>query len=307
MKRILVTGASGLIGHYSVPALLARGYEVHALVPPQECLAGADPAVIWHPGDLFDAPAVAQTLAAIRPSHLLHLAWITTPGVFYQSPENLRWVEASLALVRAFQAAGGQRLVVAGSCAEYDWDYGYCRENVTPLRPATLYGQAKHALHLLIEGFASQTGLSAAWGRIFFLYGPRAHPARMPGCVIAALRAGEVAACSAGTQIRDFLHAADVGDALAALVDSPVEGAVNIASGTPVRLAEMVQVVAQLLGRPDLVRLGAVPTPEGEPPLLVADVRRLRQEVGWTPRFDLQQGLADTVQRWAENSLRRAS
>jgi nucleoside-diphosphate-sugar epimerase len=306
MKRILVTGATGLIGRHCVPALLMRGYEVHGLVPPQESVApGAE--VVWHAGDLFDAAAVGQLVDDVRPSHLLHLAWITTPGLFWNSPENLRWVEASLALVRAFHAAGGRRVVMTGSCAEYDWDHGCCREGVTPLRPATLYGRAKHALHTLVEGLAGQAGMSAAWGRVFFLYGPQAHPARMPGCVIRALLAGEIAACTEGNQIRDFLHASDVGHALAALVDSAVEGPVNIASGEPVRLAEMVRMVAEIIGRPELVRLGALKTPAGEPPILVADVRRLKEEVGWTPRFDLKSGLTDTVSRWAKNSLRCAS
>ncbi len=305
MKRIVVTGATGLIGRHCVPALAGRGYEVHGIAPPQEGRAGSD--VVWHAADLFDADAVTRLMEEVGASHLLHLAWITTPGLFWNSPDNVRWVEASLGLVRAFQAAGGRRILVAGSCGEYDWDHGYCREDVTPLRPATLYGQAKHALHLLVEGFASQVGLSAAWGRIFFVYGPGAHPSRMPGCVIRSLRAGETAACSEGSQIRDYLHVVDVADALAALVDSDVEGAVNIASGQPVRLADMIWKVAALIGRPELVRLGALATPPGEPPVLIADVGRLRREVGWTASFDLDGGLADTVRQWNDDALQRAS
>ena len=57
----------------------------------------------------------------MAPTHLLHLAWYAEPGLFWRSPENLRWVEASLRLLRAFAEHGGQRAVMAGSCAEYAW------------------------------------------------------------------------------------------------------------------------------------------------------------------------------------------
>jgi len=75
-----------------------------------------------------------------------------------------------------------------------------------------------------------------------------------------------------------------------------VEGAVNVASGRPVALAEVVEKVAARAGRPELVRLGAIPAPAGEPPALYADARRLREEVGWSPRYDLDEGLAETVE-----------
>ena len=77
-----------------------------------------------------------------------------------------------------------------------------------------------------------------------------------------------------------------------------MSGPVNIASGAPVALGEVVQEIAGQLKRPDLVRLGAIPAPENEPPVLVADVSRLRDEVGWLPEHDLASGLAETIEWW---------
>jgi len=305
MKRVLVTGATGFIGRHCVGALAARGFQVHAVS--SKPTRDDNPDTHWHRADLFDAARVQRLFSESRPTHLLHLAWITTPGKYVTSLRNLDWVEASIRLVKAFRDAGGRRVVMAGTCAEYDWKYGYCREGITPLKPATYYGQCKHALRQLVESYSQQVGLSAAWARIFFVYGPHAHPARFPGCIMSSLLHQQIAPCSHGNQVRDFLHVRDAGDAIAALLDSELAGGVNVASGCPVRLKDVALGVADAMGRPDLIRLGAIPAPPDEPPLLVADVRRLASELGWTPRFELIQGLNDTIDWWTGNQYRYAS
>src|SRR5205085_8625551 len=125
----------------------------------------------------------------------------------WTAPENVRWVEASLALLRAFAEAGGRRAVLAGTCAEYDWGAGdeVLNERNTPLRPDTLYGAAKHGLHVVGAAQAAQVGFELAWGRVFFLYGPGEAPGRLVPAVARALLAGEPAKTTAGTQVRDFL------------------------------------------------------------------------------------------------------
>jgi nucleoside-diphosphate-sugar epimerase len=103
-----------------------------------------------------------------------------------------------------------------------------------------------------------------------------------------------------GAQRRDFLHVTDAGRALAALADSSLTGAVNIASGEGLVLADLARRIASLTGGVELLRMGALPQRENEPPCLVADVSRLRQELGWRPRIGLEDGLRDTVAWWRE-------
>ena len=306
MKRVLLTGATGFIGRHCLPSLLASGYDVHAVsskpnpgsrvFPHSPNLADVN----WHQTDLLDAEQVAKLVASLKPTHLLHFAWFVAPGKFWTSPENLRWVQASVELLNAFASNGGKRVVVAGSCTEYDWTYGYCSEERTPLMPSTLYGSCKHALQIMLGAFARQTGISAAWGRIFFLYGPHEHPARLVASVIRSLLKDEPARCSPGDQIRDFLHVRDVADAFVALLEAVVTGPVNIGSGQPVAVKEIVHKIADRLGRPGLAHLGALPAAPNEPPLVVADVRRLSEEVGWTPRYGLDDGLEQTICWWRD-------
>lgn len=296
MKRVLVTGATGFIGYQSLIALSGRGYEVIAVTskPRPEPF----PDVRMVSADLMNPFEAADLFATFRPDTLLHFAWYAEPGKYWTAPENFRWVEASLTLLREFAANGGKRIVTAGTCAEYDWTAGCCIEGRTALAPATVYGACKHALQQMQGAFCRQAGISEAWGRIFLTYGPRERPRRLVAAMINALLKREPALCTHGRQVRDLLHVQDVAEAFVALLESDAEGPVNIASGKPTTLADVAHTIADMLAGRDLIHLGALPAPPDEPPLLLADTTRLDQEVGWTPRFDLATGLEQTIHWW---------
>jgi nucleoside-diphosphate-sugar epimerase len=205
-------------------------------------------------------------------------------------------VRASLALYEAFVAAGGVRSVIAGTSAEYDWSQGVCRERATPIAPWTNYGICKRALSDVIAADAAAAPRSHAWARFFFLYGPDEYPERLVASVIRALLRGEVARCSPGTQERDFLHVADAAEATVALLDSAVEGPVNIASGEARSVKSIVERIAALVGGSGQLALGALPA--DNPPLVVADITRLHDEVGFRPSSDPDTRLRDTVAWW---------
>lgn len=296
MKRVLVTGATGCIGRHACAQLLARGWEVHGVTSKLPAEGGAG--VQMHLGDLLQPGAAEALMQGVEPSHLLHLAWYIAPGKWAAAPQNYLWVEASLGLVRAFQAAGGQRMVTSGSCLEYDWRYGYCSERLTPMQPHTFYGVCKNALSQVVEGYANVAGLSSAWGRIFFLYGPWEHPERLVASVARSLATGQPARTSHGRQIRDYLFADDIANALVTLLESDVRGPINIGSGKAVTLRQIVERLGAIAGRADLLEIGAIPPAPTDAPLVVADVTRLHGELGWRPKTSLDEGLQATLDWW---------
>lgn len=295
-----------------------------AVGAPEEALREMAPAVRWHHADLLAPESAAALMHELRPSHLLHAAWYMQPGSLWSADQNLDWVQASLRLLRAFGEVQGRRVVITGSCTEYAWEGDtHCVEDApaaagedrgagasavpagrvappTRVIPATLYGTAKHALHVVAEHWAPLRGVSLAWARIFFAYGPHEHPDRLASGVARALLRGEEARCTSGTQVRDYLYTPDLGRALTALLGSEAIGAVNVASGEPARVADLVMAIAAAAGRPELVRLGALPQRSHDPERLTADVRRLREEVGWRPSIGLREGAARTVDWWRE-------
>lgn len=295
MKKILVTGASGFVGRHALQPLVDRGYEVHAVA--RTPLVGKKN-IHWHSADLLDLSQTRQLIAELRTSHLLHFAWYAEHGKFWNASENHAWVDASKNLLRSFVESGGSRFVGAGTCAEYDWRAGHCIEDRTPLHPGNTYGICKGEFRQHLEDVARDSGLSAAWGRIFHLYGPGEHPARLAASVILALTRGEEARCSQGLQLRDFMHVEDAGAAFAALTHSGVTGTVNIASGRPVEIRLLATTIAEQVGRPELLKLGALPTRPDDPSVLTAETQRLNAEVGWRGARSLKIGIDQTIDWW---------
>lgn len=294
MKRALVTGASGFIGRETVPRLVEAGFEVHVLGRSDTSASGAG--IVRHRCDVLADP-FEPLIRDIAPTHLLHLAWYAEPGRFWTAPENLAWVAASLRLAYVFARAGGRRLVGAGSCAEYDWSETHLDERRTPLRPATLYGEAKASTFRLLEKAAPQLGFSFAWGRVFFPFGPQEKAGRLLPDLFDGIAKGEPIALSEGRQKREFIHVEDVAAAFVRLVDSEIEGAVNIARGEAVTVRDLAERAARLAGGEPLLRFGARPAQPGEPEMMSAATERLNRELGFVPRFTLDTGLEDMFRR----------
>lgn len=295
-KVVLLTGATGFIGRHAIEPLRARGYEIHAVST--KGAATDMPGVHFHQGNLLEPGTAKRVLAEVKPTHLLHLAWFVVPGKLITSPENYEWVRASMELVQEFAAAGGKRVTCCGSGYEYDWRYGYCNEQLTWQVPNTVYGACKQALNLMIENFAATANLSSAWGRVFFLYGPHEHPQRLVSSIILSMLRGEPAKSSHGRQIRDYMHVQDVADGLVAVLDSELRGTVNVSSGRATQLRDIVLTLGSLLGRPELVQLGALPARANDAPLVVGDNAKIMAELGWQPKFDLESGLRHTIDWW---------
>ncbi len=296
MKKVIVAGGAGFVGRQTLEPLLKAGFEVH--VADVRSLSDDYTGIHWHNVDLFDFAKLKSLFENIRPTHLLNFAWFTRHGEYWSSPENFRSVSGNFKILELFAEAGGKRVVMAGTCAEYDWRNGLCVEDQTELRPATVYGSCKLAMYELFKSFAQVNDLSWAWGRIFFIFGPAENPCRFVPAIIRPLLKNQVAPCSHGNQVRDFMSTQDVGSAFAALTASELQGAINVASGQPISLWQIATIIEKIAQKPEMINFGAVASAPDEAPTIVASVERLRNELGWAPTKDIEQRLAETVDWW---------
>jgi len=299
MKKVLVTGATGFIGRNCLPLLIKNGYEVHAISFRNDQVQNKN--VFWYNADLLSKKESEDIISRVRPTHLLHLAWYTEHKKYWAALENNIWVDVSFSLVEAFRENGGKRALIAGTCAEYDWNYGVCSEDSTPLAPASLYGTCRDKLRQKIEKYSKESSLSFAWARIFFVYGPGEHPSRLVSSVIASLLQGKKIACSEGSQKRDFLFVEDVAAAFFSILESNFCGAVNIGSGAAVAVKDVINTISRKIGRDDLIEFSKLPLPQNEPALLIADTRKLEEEIGWHAKYDLNSGMDKTIEWWREH------
>jgi nucleoside-diphosphate-sugar epimerase len=285
-RRILVTGAGGFVGRQVLAPLQAWGFEVHAVTTRARAPL---PGVTWHVADLLTAEGRGAVLA-LAPDTLLHAAWYVAHGKFWMAQENLAWAAASAGLLEEFVRMGGRRFIGLGSCAEYGTEPADAAPwaETRALAPATLYGLAKASFATRLAG----SGISTAWARLFHLFGPGEASRRLVPSVMAALRDRRPADCASGRPVRDFASTWFIGRALAALAASEVQGAVNVAAGDGLPIAALVGRIGRLSGRPELVRLGALPDRPDEVPSMVADTGRLRREVGFAAACDLEGDLA---------------
>lgn len=274
MKRLLVTGVTGFLGSHCLRLMLESGYdEVHAV---SRSGSGPEaPTLTWHAADLRDAAAAVRLIEAVCPTHLFHAAWIATPGVYLTSPENIDWMQATVALVRAFAGQGGRRFVGVGTSAEYAQCNAPCEEDGTLLSPEFVYGHTKVATWHAVQAIAETCKMQAVWGRLFLPYGPGDLPQRLIPATLAKLRAGEPMQLSSGRQQRDFVYAPDAAKMLVGLLNSTATGAFNIGSGVPRTVRSVIEALADRLNSRELLQFGVIPARAWEPPMLVANMGKL--------------------------------
>lgn len=289
--RVLVTGASGFLGRYVLQSLQQQRIETVTLGRHRPVHGDfAD----YIEADLLAAPDYAALVKQANATHLLHLAWYAEHGKFWASPLNLRWVDATVRLVEAFCEGGGKRVVVAGSCAEYDWSKSYCNEVDTPLHPASLYGAAKDATRRLVMALCAQRHVSCAWGRVFLLYGAGEKRERLIPLLIDVFRGTRPPFAINAAAFRDFLHASDVARAFVTLLQSNASGAYNVSSGDALQVEEIVRTLAGVMNADPQILLNLAADRPGEPHTLVGENQKLRA-LGWSPAVSLMQGLEKTV------------
>lgn len=295
--RILVTGASGLVGCQVLRALVEQSdTEILAVSRSSNSeLAG----VKWILGDLLDAEFRGSLFTSLQFDVVIHLAWETTHGEFWHSPRNMDWVAGSMDLLERFIQGGGRRFIGIGTGFEYaPPDDGPCIPNETDLKSETLYSVSKDAFRRIASARCQHVGIEFVWARLFSLISQQDSAQRLIPAVIRGCARGEQIPCSYGRQVRDFLDVRVCGDALAHLADSPLTGELNVSSGNPVTLQQIVRTIADLMNGPHLPQFGALPERDGEPPNLWGAPFWNTHHDSFQPTIDTREALRWAIEYW---------
>lgn len=280
--KVAVTGATGFIGRHVLTALIRRGHQV--LVVGRTPLKGQDKAVFVEVDLLQERDH--KWISVHNPSHLVHMAWYADHGKYWTSPLNLNWCDATMRLIQSFADQGGERVVVAGTCAEYDWSFGYCQEERTPCQPTSLYGTVKDCTRRMLEKICDIRHISLVWGRIFMPFGIGENPQRLLPSVVQALSGLRQPFTIGLYQWRDILPVEVVAEGFAFLTGHRDSGTFNICSGRPTQLNEVIIRVSDILGKSPSLFLDKGDFSISPGAFLVGDNRLLLSK-GWQPQYDL--------------------
>lgn len=287
-KKVLLTGATGLIGKYAIKPLLDLNYEIWAVSTSKE---GFENGVNWIKANLLDLKSIKSVFEKAKPQYLLHFAWDTTAGTYLESNLNFDWVQSSLEMLKQFHAQGGKRAVFAGTCFEYEFSNLPLKED-GKLNPTHTYSKCKNHLHNLAEIFCAKNNISFGWGRIFYVYGEGEQEKRLIPFVIKALKEGKEFSTASGDLIKDYLFAGDIAEGFVKFLDSKVEGSVNICTGEPVKIKDIVNLIAKKLGKENLVKFEVdAEKIKDQPQIIIGDSTRLTNEVKYKPSHTLEEGI----------------
>lgn len=315
--RVLVTGGAGYIGSVIVDQLLNRGCRVVVLddLSTGHRAAVAEGARFVQAG-IGDRAAV-ETLFAREPvDAIIHLAALALVSESVAQPEKYRAnnVAAARVLLDAAVGANVRRFVFSSSCAVYGHPVAMPITEDTPLAPVNPYGETKMEFEGVLAGYATRHELGAVSLRYFNAAGaterrgedhePETH--LIPNVLAVALgerRAVDVFGTDYptpdGTAVRDYIHVADIADAHVRALDVPLDGrhiALNLGTGTGHSVRQVLDAARGITG-------AALPTVErprrpGDPPALVAAIRRAAEVLGWRPMHSSVEEILESAWRW---------
>ena len=297
MRSALVAGATGFVGTNLVRALLAAGVTTYGLVRNASAnrsrlhgLQGFRPIALG----TYDSGELGRALGAADVDVVYSAVGSGT------SHAEDRWevlldgnIRAATDIAR-FAAGRARRLVHVGTCFEYAMKDSPLLES-DAVGPSSPYAATKSAAQLLVAHLCRAAALEHVHARLFNTYGYFEGPNRLIPFLLRQLRAGEPAALTAGTHVRDFTFVTDVADALVRLATCPLrdrQGVFNVCSGRGIAVREVAENVADVVGFPrDLLRFGARPERPDEPSRIVGSFAALRDATGWQPRVSLAEGI----------------
>ncbi len=307
MTKALVTGGAGFIGSHLVERLLAGGHQVTVLDNFCNGKATNLHQVERHPGlavhrvELGHDSEIGGFFAGVEwVFHLAALADIV-PSIQDPMAYHRANVDGTVAVLEASRAASVRRLVYAASSSCYGLPDQFPTPETAPIMPQYPYALTKYLGEQYVLHWNQVYKLPSVSLRLFNVYGPRSRTSGTYGAVFGVFLAQKLAGkpltvVGDGTQTRDFTYVTDVVDAMVRAAESQIQGEVfNVGSGAP----HSVNYLVRLLG----AQVVHIPKRPGEPECTFADIRKVKNALGWTPKVSFEEGVAtmlEQISQWRD-------
>lgn len=278
-KKVIITGATGLIGKEAVEPLKKSGFEVYALTIDKN---NPDLDIKWIDCNIFNSNKLQEVFSEVKPSHLLNFAWATTDD-YLTSNTNFDFLKAGLDLLKFFKENGGKRAIFSGTCFEYAFKDSPLKETDS-INPQTVYAKCKNYLRELSELYCSKNDINFGWGRIFYVFGHGENDKRLTSHIINSLKSDKQVTINNGNLIRDYMYAKDIAAAFVKFLDSDINGIVNICTGKGISLKDYALTIGNKLNKSQLVNI-LQESASATPAIIVGDNTRLTKEVKYLPQY----------------------
>lgn len=290
--KILLTGSTGFIGNTFLRKAIAKGYKVGALILPELDVPKdlvKNENIVWLRGTLNEPPW--DLIKEFEPEVCVHTAWITTPGIYLESPINYQLLEDSVKFITKAALISVKYAIVTGTCVEYAPSSLPLKEDESPINPVSTYAKCKHELHLRLLEDSKKLGFDMCWARIFYPYGIGEPPDKLCSYLIRKFMNNERVYLKSPNNVRDYIHVEDIAETLLLILEKHFSGTVNIGTGIGISVREIADLIAEYLRKPDLIDQ----PDKSEHDYIVADVTRLKS-LGWKQKVSFKEGIQQLVE-----------
>ena len=270
-NKLLITGSSGFIGKHLLEVPKLKRYDV--LAPSSKEL------------NLMNPKNISNYIEKNKPDYLIHLAWITSPGLYKNSLDNIKWTRASENLFKEFYKAYGLKVVAVGTGLEYDQQWGYFLEGVTPTLPNTLYGKCKVYTNKIL----SLHPQPYSWFRIFNAYGVGEPQSKVISNTIIQLSNNRPVIINNPDSIVDFIYVKDVVNSIVEVLYKSHRSEINLSSGVPLTIGEVVDYIGCVMDKEKLISYNQSPLS-----MYVGNNSKLCN-LGLTPKYSLKSGIDEMI------------
>jgi dTDP-glucose 4,6-dehydratase len=303
MKKIFITGATGFIGSHLVPELLKKGYEVYALIrnSPRKYDVEIPNIVI---GDILDTHCLRKRIKEIQPEVVIHLASITPVRYSFENPyiyAETNYIGTINMVLASLLSRKLEKFIYASTIEVYgNVSNGKLINEDSPMLGSTPYGISKVAGDLFVQMAGKCYNLPYVILRPTNSYGRKTEKGYFIEKVITEmLTKNEVSLDGNPEVIRDFMYIKDHVSAYLKAIEYENDGIFNIAPSKPRKLREVVDIIKNLIGWDGKIKWNVNPRP-GEVDFLVANNMRARSLLNWYPKYELEEGLKETIEFWRE-------